>query len=1041
LESAPPVGKETSRKQPDAVRPRSEGELRHLTVLFCDLVDSTGLAGQFDLEQWHEIVAAYQRAAADAVARADGHVAKYLGDGVLAFFGWPSARENDAERAARAGLEIVEAVVRLSREISQPGLVARVGIHSGPAFVGKELGREADVFGQVPAIAERVQALAEAGTVVVSDSTHRLISGLFVVEDLGARVPKGLRAPIKLFRLLEPTGVRGRIHAAAARGLTRLVGREDESRMLWKRWERAREGEGQFVHLTGEAGIGKSRLVQEFHSRIASDAHTWLESACAEDFQSVPLFPIAEMLQRSFEWRSEQSATEHSETIKRRLELAGVDETDAMEVLANLLDRSTPDNRHAMSGWAVDLRRRLLAILTRFFLGSSRVQPMIIAVEDLQWADASTLELIETLAEQSASAPLMLLGTSRPEFSSPWALRSHHLQLTLSRLSRTEATRMVSAVAGDEHIPAEIVTAIVERSDGIPLFVEELARLAVESGDRSVEQIPATLADSLMARLDRLGRAKEVAQIGAVIGSSFSLELIAGIYDGNREDLHDALQRLVDAGLLYENGALSAAVYEFKHALVRDTAYAALLKSRRRELHRRTADLIEGHFPQTVTDHPEVLARHWAGADEPEKALTAWRTAGRAARKRRAFREAERAYQRALQIIGKLPESSDRDALELPVVASLAQVNELTHGYAAVETRNAFSRALALVRKTGNTRHLSLQLIGTWAAAINSGDYRSADVLSKELIKLAESQGDRANLAFAHMARIETTFYLGELAEAENHFIGGQTYFDEQIFKQFPGAIGTAQGFASLTAFTAGRIDTARTRINEAVSAANRNNNPYDLAFASYQAGALGLLLGEPGETLVVARAAIQLSDEHSFPHIAAAARVALGTALARSGEAAQGIQLIEEGLTAFAALNTRMGFTLSLSYLAQAQALNGAIDKALDSIERALEANPDETIYRPEVLRVRGELRLKIGDREQAVNDFSEAGALAHELGARSFELRAALSHAGLMLSSGDRYGANQLLAPIYNWFSEGLDSHDLIQARIMLRESEATQ
>jgi len=1013
-----------------------EGELRHLTVLFCDLVDSTGLAGQFDLEQWHEIVAAYQKAAADAVIGSDGHVAKYLGDGLLAFFGWPTARENDAERAARAGLAILDALARLSQAISQPGLVVRVGIHSGPVFIARGPDGEADVFGQVPAIAERVQAVAAPGTVVVTGATHRLIAGLFAVEDLGEQVLKGLAAPIGLFRILRATGVRGRIHAAAAQGLTLLVGREDELRMIWRRWELAREGDGQFVHITGEAGIGKSRLVQEFRSRIATSPHAWLECTCDSDFQSVPFFPVVEMLRGSFDWEK-QSPAERMLTVKHRLELAGIHEGEPLEVFAELLDLPSLDNSNGMPASRFESRKRLLSMLANFCLGSSRVQPMVIAVEDLQWADASTLEWIEALAEQGANASLMLFCTSRLDFREP--LRSHHLQLTLPRLSRTEVTRIVAEVAGKGHLSAEIVKAIVERSAGVPLFVEELAHLAIESGDSSAEQIPATLADSLMARLDRLGAAKEIAQIGAVIGSGFSHELIAGVYDGEPQKLQDALQRLIDSDLLHATGSAPEAVYQFKHALVQDTAYAALLKSRRRELHRRAANLITERFPQTAAEHPEVLARHWTGAGELEKALSAWRSAARSARKRRAFREAERAYQRALEVIGKLPESPDRDALELPVAGALAQVRQLTHGYSAAETKDAFSRSLALVRRIGNPGQLLLQLGGTWAAAINSGDYRSADALSSEFVELAEREGNPMNLALAHMTRIETHFYLGELAQAENRFVHGRAFFDDQFFKQLPGALGTALAFAGLSAFASGRIETALTRISEAAKAARQSNNPYDLAFISYQTGALKLLIGEPSDAVAPAREAISLSDEHGFPHIAATAGTTMGAALANCGEPRRGIQLIEESLNAFGETQTGMGVTLSLFYLAQAQALQGAIDKALDTIERALEANPEEIIYRPEVLRLRGELRLRVDDREQAAADFGEAITCAQGMGAKSFELRAALSKARLMLSGDDRFGARMLLTPIYNSFAEGLDSRDLVQTRVVLQETAA--
>jgi tetratricopeptide (TPR) repeat protein len=539
-----------------------------------------------------------------------------------------------------------------------------------------------------------------------------------------------------------------------------------------------------------------------------------------------------------------------------------------------------------------------------------------------------------------------------------------------------------------------------------------------------------------MARLDRLGPAKEAAQVAAVIGREFSYELLQAISPMTEEELQSALAKLAGAELIYAQGAPPEANYQFKHALVQDTAYAALLNSRRRELHRRIANIMTERFTQTATDHPEFLAHHWSGAGELEKALAAWRSAGRSARKRRAYREAERAYQRALEVISKLPESRERDALELPVVGALAQVSQLTHGYAAAETKDAVSRSLALVRRFGNTGQLLLQLSGTWAAAINSGDYRSADAFSREFIELAEREGNPINLAFAHMTRIETHFYLGQLAKAESRFVRGRAFFDEQVFKQFPGALGTALAFGGLTAFTTGRIDTAFVRISEAARAAQQSNNPYDLAYMHFQSAALKLLVGELAEAVDAAREAINLSDEHGFPHIAAAARTTLGAALANCGDAVQGLQLIEESLKAFAKTETRMGVTLSLSYLAQAQALQGATDKAFHTIERAIEANPDEIVYRPEVLRMRGELRLRVGDREQAVQEFHQAVACAHSMGAKSFELRATISLARLLRDTHRGDEARSMLAEIYGWFTEGFDTADLKDAKALLEE-----
>jgi predicted ATPase/class 3 adenylate cyclase len=1037
------------------------GERRHLTVLFCDLVGSTEIAARLDPEEWRETIAAYHRAAAEAVTRYDGHVAQYLGDGVMAFFGYPEAHDNDAERAVRAGLELLDAIAKLGGQSGRAKLAARVGIDSGAVVVGAGAGKDTDVFGEAPNIAARVQAVAEPGTVLITDTVHRLVPGLFVVESRGAPALKGIERPLQLYKIVQPSGVRGRLEATAAvRGLTPFVGREDELRLLMNRWEHALEGEGQVVLVIGEAGIGKSRLLHRFYELTPDVSHAWIEAAVAPFFQNTPFHAITQLLRQlvgqvslpatdvraaratAGDGEAQLDTNERLAQVESALVLAGLKPAEAIPLIAPLLNLPLSAKYPAPPIPPEQQRRRLLAMLVEWVLGAARYQPSVIVIEDLHWADASTLEVIQLLAEQGATTRLLLLCTARPDFRPQWPLRAHHTQITLNRLSASNVREMIARVAARHALAGETVETVIERTGGVPLFVEELTRAVLESDGAKLvgREIPVTLHDSLMARLDRLGSAKEVIQIGAVIGGEFSYELLHAIHPVGEEELQSALRSATGAELVYVHGIAPEATYQFKHALIRDAAYEALLKSRRRELHRRTANLIAERLPQTATEHPEVLARHWTGAGELEKALTAWSSAGRIARKRRAFREAERAYQHALEIISRLPESPERDALELPVVGALAQVKELTHGYAAAETKTALSRALALVRRMGNVGQLSLQLIGTWAAAINSGDYRSADALSRESIELAEREGNAMNLAFAHMARIETHFYLGELAEAENRFMGGLAFFDEQGFKQFPGALGTVLAFAGLTAFSGGRIATALTRINEASRAAHQTNNPYDLAFTSYQSGTLKLLVGEPAGAVIVEREAVNLSEEYGFPHIAAAARTALGAALANCGEAGHGAQLIEEGMNAAAAIETRMNVTLSLFYLAQAQALQGAIDKALYSIERALEANPDELIYRPEVLRLRGEFRLTVGDREQAVADFGEAIACAHGMGAKSFELRAALSSARLMLTSDDRVGARELLTPIYDGFAEGLDSRDLIQARLLLEEMGAS-
>jgi predicted ATPase/class 3 adenylate cyclase len=661
-------------------------------VLFCDLVGSTGIATRLDPEQWRETVAGYNRAASEAITRFDGHVAKYLGDGVMAYFGWPAAHDNDAERAARAGLAILDAIAKLNEQPGHAKLSARVGIDSGLVVIGKGAGNEAEVFGDVPNIAARVQAIAEPGTVAITDATHRLVSGLFVVEDCGARELKGLERPLQLYRVVRPSGMRGRFSAmAATRGMTPFVGREDELRSLLHRWERVVEGEGQVVTIIGEGGIGKSRLVQRFREELAATPHTWLESATAPFFQNTPFYPVADMLQQSFHWEASHTVEQRLAAVEASLGLAGLDPDEAVPLIAPLLELPVGTRYPPLSIAPDQQRKRLLATVVAWTFGTAKAQPLVIATEDLHWADPSTLELTQLLVEQGAHARVLLLYTARPEFHAPWPTRAHHTRLNLNRLTARNVRTMVAQVAAKIALSDETIATVVERTSGVPLFVEELTRAVLESGDAKLtgREIPATLHDSLMARLDRLGAAKELIQVGAVIGSEFSYELIHAVYPIAEGDLQAALRKLTDAELLYVRGIAPDATYQFKHALIRDAAYEALLKSRRKELHRVVARSIDEKFPALKEAHPEVLARHWTEAGEADPAISEWQRAGARAVERRAFRESEQHYRDAIAVLQSLPESSNRDARELTLQLALGHVMVGTRGWTAADTNEA----------------------------------------------------------------------------------------------------------------------------------------------------------------------------------------------------------------------------------------------------------------------------------------------------------------------------------------------------------------
>jgi class 3 adenylate cyclase/tetratricopeptide (TPR) repeat protein len=695
----PSPAAQVSRQPPAAQSPDLTGERRHLTILFCDLVGSTTLTARLDPEEWRATVSQYQQAASDAISRYDGAVVRYVGDGIMAFFGYPVAHDNDAERAARAGLAILEGVAQLNQRPASIKLSIRIGIDSGPVVVGIGAGQAVDAFGDAANIAARAQAMAEPDTVLVTGGTYRLIAGLFEVEDRGAHQLKGIERPLQLYRAVRPSGVRGRFEAAAAAGsLTLFVGREDELRSLLSRWARVRDGEGQVVTISGEAGIGKSRVVRRFREEIAASPHLWLQAGAGAFFQSTPFYPVTELLRQL---TNSGSAIDPTAQLDSALRAVGLNAAEAIPLLAPLLILP-PSPEYPPSAMSPEQqRRRLLATLVEWLLRAARDRPLVAVIEDLHWVDPSTLELIQLLVEQGATAQLLLLYTSRPEFRPPWPPRAHHLQLTLDRLSSRDVRTIVGAVAANRALADETITTLVERTGGVPLFVEELTRAVLESGGAGPDahEIPATLHDSLMARLDRLGNAKEVLQIGAVLGNEFSYELLRAVHPVTEQKIQEGLQSLTDAELLYVRGLPPDATYQFKHALIRDAAYEALLKSRRKELHRAVACTIGEQFPTFEEIHPEIIARHWAEAGDESKAVEFLHLAGERAGSRAAHTEAVSYFSEALARLATLPPAID-EARHCTLLLDLGR--EQRKVGEQLKAQEIFIRAAEIAQKSGS---------------------------------------------------------------------------------------------------------------------------------------------------------------------------------------------------------------------------------------------------------------------------------------------------------------------------------------------------
>ena len=1013
----------------------SEGERRHLTVLYCDSVNSTEISSHLDLEDWRDFAASYQGRAAAAVTRFGGHVAKHLGDALMVYFGWPEAHEDDAERAVRAGLAIIEEVAALSGRLArehQLRLSVRVGIETGSVLMGHAGGAEASVFGDAPSVASRVQSAAEPDSVLITAAVQELVPGRFVLEDRGVQQLKDVKHPLHLYKVIRPAIARRRTHGAAVRALTPFVGRAEEMRLLVNRWERAREGEGQLVLVVGEPGIGKSRLVEEFRARIADEPQLWIECAGEQLFQGTPFHAVTQILSQGLGWHGDESPEERFAQLEKH---AGLKPEEAVPLIAEMLNLPIPDKYPPLTLDPDQRRKRLLVNLTAWVLNMARLQPVVIAMEDLHWVDPSTLELTQTLVEQAATAPLMLLYSARPEFHPPWPMRAYHARITLSRLNDRHTREMVTGVVARAALAQDLIDAVVKRTDGVPLFAEELTRLILDGDGRSAaHEIPATLRDSLAARLDRLGPAKEVAQVASVIGRDFSFELLQAVSAIPEGELQAALEKLADAELIYARGIVPEASYQFKHALIQDAAYDALLKTRRKELHRRVAEEMSAKFAALAEEHPEVIAGHWARAGETEPAIAAWRKAADTVFERRAFKEAENAYRQALGILKTLPESPERDGREWALMNRFAQVLQVTQGWAAPEAAGAAERACALAEKSGDLAQLVLQMTGSFATAITKGDLPAASAVADRILELAERDGSAAVLGSAYACQVTACYCRGDLSGAEKHFRSGAPLFEVSA-REVPSVMGSF-GVAGHVAWMLGNADIARDRMRQAIAGAVALKSPFELAYAQYLRAALQLFMREFGDAKTSASAAVALADEHGYRQYGSGARIFLGLAEAALGSPAEGMQKVEAGLRDLTETGTGIMMTLYLSWIGLAQWLDGKVPEALATIEKALQVNPAELPWRPDTIRLRGELQSRLGHPQQAERDFREAIAVAQRIGAKAWELRGAMSLAKILRKRGDITQARELLSALYSGFTEGFDTPDLKDAKSLLAE-----
>jgi len=1044
--------------------PPAPAERRQLTVLFCDLVGSTALSSRLDPEDLREVIGAYHRCVGETVRRFDGFVARYMGDGALVYFGFPHGHEDNAERAVRAALALLENIAKL--DTFGERLAARIGIATGLVVVGELVNsgsvREQTALGDTPNLAARLQSLAVPDTVVIADSTRRLVGTLFEYRDLGGQEIKGLAEPAQAWQVERKKRVGHPIESAetgtfqhvgvAASTLTPLVGREQERGLLRDRWEQIKEGQGQAVLLSGEAGVGKSRLVQVLLDDVEHEPHARIEFRCSAYFANSPLYAVIHLLRGALGWAPEDSDAAKLGKLEAFCALQALSTAEALPLLASML--ALPASSFPLPPMSPERQKqRTLQTLLAIVLKMAEVKPVLLVVEDLHWIDPTTMELLVLLVNQVATMRLFALLTTRLDFRSPWPSHSHITSLTLTRFTRSQTEQMVERVAGGKVLPAEVLKEIVAKTDGVPLFVEELTKMVLESGLVHADQgryrldgplpplaIPTTLQDSLTARLDRLATVKVVAQLGATLGREFSYAMLRAVAQLDDATLQHDLARLVDAELLYQRGVVPDALYIFKHALIQDAAYQSLLKSTRQQYHDRIARVVIEQFGGDAESRPEFVAMHFTEAGNADAAVRWWQKAGQRAFRRASYVEAIAHYTRGLDVLALSPPSPQRDQIELGLQVEKGYALIPVRGWAAPASAQAFTRAGELSDATGDTPKQFRALWGLGAFHFVRGDQHQARHVADQCMSVARQSNDADALIEAHYLR-------GIVACTTGEFVPGQLDLetcielygaeDRPVHRMLYGqdAKASALGWLAMALWTRGLPDEALARANEALALVRDGAQPFLLARGLASVGFVHVFRCEaqgPGSPLA---AALALCEEQGFAYFKAVVSAFHGTNLVHMGRTRDGIDLIQASVTTLRTVGSELLFSLIHGNLAAAHLAIGEIDQGLAAVARGLECveTGGERWGEAELHRIRGQLLLQRGP--DAVADaetcFTAALDVARRQQARTYELRAASGLAELWRRQGRRAEAISLADQALSGWPGRLDTADLRDAR----------
>ncbi|MBV8107729.1 MAG: AAA family ATPase [Hyphomicrobiales bacterium] len=1027
-------------------------ERRHLTVLFGDLVGSTALSTRLDPEELHEIIEKYRRSCTAEIVRSGGFVAEYVGDGVVAYFGYPRAHEDDAERAVRAGLALKDAVSKHHDDTGKP-LRVRVGIATGLVLVGDLIGggvaREHDVVGETPNLAARLQAIAEPNGVIISGDTRRLIGELFELNAIAAQSLKGFAAPVQAWEVVGPSAVVSRFKALRTAN-AQLVGREEETDLMMRLWQQARAGDGNVVLISGEPGIGKSRVVQTLLDGLGDEPHIRMRYFCAPNRQGSALYPVITHIERAAGFKRGDTAEQRLDKLEAVLARATDDVGGVAPLFAELLSIPTGNRYPPLDLSPQKRRERTLQALVAQAEGLAR-QPLLIVFEDVHWIDPTSLELLNLIVDRAPTRPVMMVITFRPEFVAPWIGRPHVTLVSLDRLPHQRRAEMIANLTSDKALPKATVDEIIDRTDGIPLFIEELTKVLVERGDAgaSTHEIPATLHDMLMARLDRLEGAREVAQIASAIGNEFSWRLLREVAPIEEETLRVELKKLADSELLFEDGSAPSARYRFKHALIRDAAYQSLVRNKRQQFHRQIAQALKERFSEVVEAQPEVLAHHYTAADLKDAAIPYWKLAGEKSMRRSANLEAIAHFETAQELLKTLPETPERFQQELAL--HLAQGTPLiaTRGFASPDVARVYGRARELCQMAGEAPPLFPVLWALWSFYTARAEHKTARELAEQCLRMADGANSSDLRMLAHHALGVTMLALGQFAAALQHLEDVIAIYDPTRHASMAFGYGQDSGVvcrshAAWALWFLGYPDQARKRNDEALALARQLSHPYSLVIALDFSAWLYQLLQDQQVAQKDAAEALALSTEQQFVFWLLMGMILHGWALTAGNQVDNGIAQMRQGVAGYQATGAQIMLPYYLGLLAHAL---GSVEQGPEALRLVDEAHvavqsSGECWWEAELHRLKGELLLgqqvpqgAASDREKVAEEyFNKALSVASSQGAKSLELRAAMSLSRLRRRQGKSAEARQTLAGVYGWFTEGFEVADLRDARALL-------